>query len=93
MKEREREKKEILDSSITFAAGYYQKNINIFNEKLTNRLFWLQYDVENFIFWLKYRQRKFDLKISKKLFVFVTIRHRQVHLYVQLSYTDISYLR
>ena len=44
---------------------------------------------ENFIFLLKYRQRKVDLNTSKKSLVFVTIRH----LYVQLSYTKISYLR
>ena len=44
---------------------------------------------ENFIFSLKYRQRKVDLNTSKKSLVFVTIRH----LYVQLSYTKISYLR
>ena len=44
---------------------------------------------ENFIFLLKYRQRKVDLNTSKKSLVFVTMRH----LYVQLSYTKISYLR
>ena len=44
---------------------------------------------ENFIFLLKYRQQKVDLNTSKKSLVFVTIRH----LYVQLSYTKISYLR
>ena len=48
---------------------------------------------ENFIFSLKYRQRKVDLNTSKKSFVFATIRHRKFHLYVQLSYTKISYLR
>ena len=46
---------------------------------------------ENFIFLLKYRQRKVDLNTSKKSLVFVTIR--QFHLYVQLSYTKILYLR
>ena len=50
-------KKEILDSSIMFPAEYYRKNINIFNEKLTNRLFSLQCDAENFIFSLRYRQK------------------------------------
>ena len=44
---------------------------------------------ENFIFLLKYRQRKVDLNANEKSLVFVTIRH----LYVQLSYTKISYLR
>ena len=34
-------KKEICDSSIQFPPGYYGKNINIFNEKLTNGLFLL----------------------------------------------------
>ena len=43
---------------------------------------------ENFIFSLKYRQRKVDLNTSKKLLVFVTIRH-----HIRLSYTKISYLR
>ena len=33
-----KDKKEIVDSSITFPAGYYRKNINIFNEKLSNGL-------------------------------------------------------
>ena len=32
-------KKEICDSTITFPEEYYQENINIFNEKLTNGLF------------------------------------------------------
>ena len=44
---------------------------------------------ENLIFLLKYSQQKVDLNTSKKSLVFVTIRH----LYVQLSYTKISYLR
>ena len=48
---------------------------------------------ENFIFSLKYRQQKVDLNTSNNLFVFVTIRHRKFHLYVQVSYTKISYLR
>ena len=48
---------------------------------------------ENFIFSLKYRQRKFDLNTSKKSLVFFTIRPRKYHIYVQLSYTKISYLR
>ena len=48
---------------------------------------------ENFIFLLKYRLQKFGLNTSKKSLVFVTIRHRKFHLYVQLSYTKISYLR
>ena len=47
---------------------------------------------ENFIFSLKYCQQKVDLNTSKKSFVFATIRHRKFHLYVQLSYTKISYL-
>ena len=51
-----------------FSRGYYQENINIFNEKLTNRLFSLQCDVENFIILLKYRQTKFDLKLAKNCF-------------------------
>ena len=48
---------------------------------------------ENFIFLLKYRQQKVGLNTSKRPLVFVTIRHRKFHLYVQLSYTKISYLR
>ena len=48
---------------------------------------------ENFIFSLKCRQWKVDLNTSKKSLVFVTIWHRKFHLYVQLSYTKISYLR
>ena len=47
---------------------------------------------ENFIFSLKYCQRKVDPNTSRKSHVFGTIRHRQFHLYVQLSYTKISYL-
>ena len=43
---------------------------------------------ENLISLLKYRQRKVDLNTSKKWLVFVTIPH----LYVQLSYTKISFL-
>ena len=83
---------EFLDSSITFPAGYYGKHINIFNEKLTSSLFSLEFDLENFIFSLKYHQRKVDRNTSKKSIVFVTILHRNFHLYVQLSYTKISYL-
>ena len=86
-------KKEIFDSWITFSAGYYTQNINIFNEKLTIHLLSLQYEVKNFIFLLKYRQRKVDLSTSQKSLVFVTMRHRKFHLYTQLSYTKISYLR
>ena len=48
---------------------------------------------ENFIFSLAYRQWKVDLNTSRKSLVFGTIRHRKFHLYVQLSYTKISYLR
>ena len=80
-------KKEILDSSITFPAGYYMRNVNIFNEKLTNRLFLLQYGVKNFIFSLKYRKQKVDLSTNQKSLVFVTMRHRKLYLCVQLSYT------
>ena len=39
-----------------------------------------------------HRQRKVDLIASEKLLVFVTIRPRKFHLYVQLSYTKILYL-
>ena len=38
-------KKNIVDSSIAFLAEYYWKIINIFNKKLTNRLFSLQCDM------------------------------------------------
>ena len=86
-------KKQILHSLITFPTEYQRKNINIFNEKLTNGLFQLQYDVADFIFSLKYRQRKVDLNAGEKSLVFVTKRHRKFHLYAQLSYTKISYLR
>ena len=57
--------------------------------QLTNGLFYLQYDVANFIFLLKYRQQKVDLNEGGKSVVFVTKRH----LYAQLSNTKISYLR
>ena len=36
---KEKKTNEICDSSIAFNAGYYQKNINMFNKKLTNGLF------------------------------------------------------
>ena len=47
---------------------------------------------ENFIFLLKYRQQKVDLNTSKKSLVFVRIRQRKFHLYVQVSFTKISYV-
>ena len=47
---------------------------------------------ENLTFWLKYRQRKVDLNVNEKSLVFVTIRHRKFHLYVQLLYTKMSCL-
>ena len=71
-----KEKKETLDSSISFPARYYRKNIIIFNEKLTNCLFSLQYDVANFIFSFKYRQQEVDQNVSEKLLIFVTIRQK-----------------
>ena len=71
-----KEKKEVVDSSISFPARYYWKNIVIFNEKLTNCLFSLQYDVANFIFSFKYRQQKVDQNVSEKLLIFVTIRQK-----------------
>ena len=85
-------KKEMLDSSITFPARYYSKYINIFTEKLTNRSLLLQYEVENFIFSLTYGQPKFYQNTSEKLLIFITIRHRKFHLFVQLFYTKILYL-
>ena len=48
---------------------------------------------ENFKFWPKHRQWKVDLNANEKLLVFVAIRQRKFRLYVQLSYTKISYLR
>ena len=48
---------------------------------------------ENFILSLKYRQRKGDLNANKKSLVFVIIRHRKFHFYVELLYTKISDLR
>ena len=86
-------KKEILDSLITFPVTYHRKNMNIFKKNLTNRLFSLQYDVQNFIFLLKYCKRRVGLNTSQKLLVFVTIQHRKFHLCVQLSTTKIPYLR
>ena len=77
-----KEKREILDSSITFSAGYWRKNINIFNEKFTT--FSLQYDVTNVIFSLKYRPRKVDRNNTEKSLVFVTIRQK-IASYIQLS--------
>ena len=65
----------------------------LFNEKLTISFFSLHYDAENLIFLPKYRQWKVDLNTSKKSLGFVTIRYRNFHLYAQLSYTKISYLR
>ena len=47
---------------------------------------------EHFIFLLKYLQRKVDLNATEKLLVFVTRRHRKIHPYVQLLYTNISYI-
>ena len=47
---------------------------------------------ENFIFSVKYRRQRVDLNTSKKLLGFVTIRHRKLHLYVEVSYTKILYL-
>ena len=90
MKENE---KEILDSLITFPVTYHRKNINILKKNLTNRLFSLQYDVQNFVFLLKYCKRRVGLNTSQKLLAFVTIRHRKFHLCVQLSTTKIPYLR
>ena len=80
-----KEKKETLDSSISFPARYYRKNIIIFNEKLTNCLFSLQCDVANFIFSFKYRQQKVDQNVSEKLLIFVTIRQK-------ISSLNFSYL-
>ena len=48
---------------------------------------------ENFIFLFKYCRQKVDLNTSEKLLVFVTVRHRKFNLYIQLSYTEISYLQ
>ena len=52
-----------------------------------------QYYVANFIFSVKYRQRKVDINAGEKSLVFVTKRHRKIHLYAQLWYTKNSYLR
>ena len=57
---------------------------------MTNGLFSLQYYV---IFSFKYRQQNVDLNPSKKSLVFVKIRNRKLHLYVQISYTWNLYLR
>ena len=87
-------KKEILNSGITFPVVHYKENINICNKKLTNHLLLLQYEVKNFIFSLKYkyRQQKVDLSTNQKSLVFVTIIiHRKCNLYAQLSYTKILY--
>ena len=48
---------------------------------------------ENFIFSLKYRQRKVELNANEKSLVSAKIRHAKFHLYVQLSYTQITHLR
>ena len=56
-------------------------------------MFSQQYDVENFIFFVKYPQQKVHLKTSQKSLFFVTLQHRKFHLYIELSYTKISYLR
>ena len=47
---------------------------------------------ENVIFFLKYCHKNFDLNVSKKSLVFVTIRKIKFHPYDQLSYTKVSYL-
>ena len=91
MKEKKRD--EILDSSITFLTDISEKKYKHIHRKLTNGLFWLQYNVANFIFLLKYRQPKVDLNAGEKLLVFITKRHRKFHLYPQLPYTKVSYLR
>ena len=51
----------------------------------------MQFDVESLIFLLKHRQQKVELNTSKKPIAFVTIRHRNFHLYTQLLHTKISY--
>ena len=88
-----RRKKWILDTSITFPTEYQQKKYKHLQLKLTNDLFQLQCDLPNFIFSLKCRQRKVDLNAGEKPLVFVTKQHRKFHLYAQLSYAKISYLR
>ena len=61
-------KKEIRDSFITFPAGYYKKNLNIFSGNWPIACFcWNE---------LKYHQRKVDLNTSQKSLVFVKIRHK-----------------
>ena len=64
-------------SLFPFPAGYYRKNGNIFKEKLFNRFFSLQYDVEKLIFSLKYRQQKLDLNTNKKKNFFLSYNKRQ----------------
>ena len=56
---------------------------------MTNGLFSLQYDIENFFFSLKYRQRKVDLNTGEKSLVFVTTRH----LYVVIVYKNLIFMR
>ena len=63
-------------SLFPFPAGYYRKNGNIFKEKLFNRFFSLQYDVEKLIFSLKYRQQKLDLNTNKKKIYFLSYNTR-----------------
>ena len=58
-------KKEIRDSFITFPAGYYKKNLNIFSGNWPIACFcWNE---------LKYHQRKVDLNTSQKSLVFFKI--------------------
>ena len=55
----------------------------------------LQRKVDQWLVFAVIRQKmsSVDLNASEKSLVFVTIRHRKFHLYVQLSYTKISKLR
>ena len=54
---------------------------------------WFHYNTDrNFIFLLKYRQLKVDLNTFTPKH-FVTIRNRKFHLWMQLAYTETSYLR
>ena len=79
-----------LDCSWDIVCRNTENKCWVFNETLTNGLFSLQYYV---IFSFKYRQQNVDLNPSKKSLVFVKIRNRKLHLYVQLSYTWNLYLR
>ena len=58
---------------------------------LTNGLFWLRYNVANFIFLLICRQLKVDLNSGEKLLVFVKIRQKNSSLRTVIIYENFKF--